>query len=215
MADQLLIGRIGEGEDMLGSVQLRHEAGRILEQPRQPFALRHGVQAGQHAVGGFHHHRDHPARLAVFSDDGGIEQIHPAALQGAAAVEGQLMVFVFQCAAGHADRHHPGVEFRGFRPAFQHLAAQQAGMAVARETRIGLVVKHDAVRTPQQHQRHRRMQHQPDGGFQAGGPVFDRAQGGGPVMAADQRRHLATACEEKRRWLRRVLVTQLSPRCFF
>ena len=50
--------------------------------------------------------------------------------------------------SAQADLHHPAVEVCDFRPALQHLGAQQMGMPPSGKDRIGIVVDHDAVAAP-------------------------------------------------------------------
>ena len=149
-----------------------------------------------HLFGDLHHDGDDAAGLAAFVNHRRIVEIEPAGFHLPAPVQHQLLLAVRQRAAGHADLHHIVVPVGHFGPAFAHLRAQQAGMARARELRIGVVVDHDAVGAPQQHQRHGGMQHQPDGGFQADRPGRDRPQRAGPVMARDPQGHVAAARKE-------------------
>ena len=110
-----------------------HEGGRVLEHLRQPLALRRGLAPRQHALGGLDHDGDHAARLAVLGDHRRVEEVHPAALGRAAAIEDQLAVLVLQRAARHADGHDLAVEVGHFGPGLQHGHAEDPGMAVAGE----------------------------------------------------------------------------------
>ena len=196
MGDQLLVGGVGDGEDVLRSFELGHEGGRILEHLRDPFALRRGRALRQHALGGLDHNGDHAARLAVLGDHRRVEEIHPAALGLAAAIEDQLAVLVLQRAAGHADRHDMAVEVGRFGPGVEHRQAEDSGMPIAGEAAIGVVVEHDTRRSPQQHQRHRRVQHQAQRGLEAGRPVRGGAKRRRPVMVANEAGHLAAPGQE-------------------
>ena len=120
LGDQLLVGGVGGGEDVLRSFELGHEGGRILEHLRQTLALRRGRALGQHALGGFDHNGNHAARLAILGDHRRVEEIHPAALGRATAIEDQLAVLVLQRAASHADRHDMAVEVGHFWPGVEH-----------------------------------------------------------------------------------------------
>ena len=147
--DQLLVGGVGGGEDVLRSFELGHEGGRILKHLRDTFALRRGRALRQHALGGLDHNGDHAARLAVLGDHRRVEEIHPAALGSAAAIEDQLAVLVLQRAARHADRHDMAVEVGHFGPGVEHGKAEDSGMPIAGEAAIGVVVEHDTRRSPQ------------------------------------------------------------------
>ena len=164
---------------------------------RQALALGLGGAFRQHPLGGFHHHGDHAGGLAAFVDHRRIIQVHPAGLEHAPAVQRQFAVLVGQGVAGEPGLHYQGVEVGGFRPAFQHLAAQQPGMAAAGKDAVAVIVNHDAVRPPQQHQGHGRMDHQADNGLEALRPGFDRPQRGGPVMGGDHRAHGAAARQKR------------------
>ena len=211
MVDQLAVGGVGDGEDMVRAFQPGHEGGGVLEHLPQPLALRRGVAARQHALGGLDDDGDHAARPAFLGDHRRIEEVHPAALGRAAAVQDQLAVLVFQRAARHADRHDVAVEVGHFRPGVQHRQAQKPGMAIAGEGAVGVVVEHDAGRSPQQHQRHRGMQHEADGGPEAGRPAGDRPERARPVVFAHQAGHLAVARQESRRRGGLAIVAHASP----
>jgi hypothetical protein len=69
----------------------------------------------------------------------------------------------------------------------------------AGERRVGVVVEHDAVLAPQEHDWHGRAQEEADGGLQALRPGGDRAQGRGcPVVGGDERACLAAGGEESK-----------------
>ena len=102
-----------------------------------------------------------PAGCAALVHHRRIVEVHPDLLGPAGAVQRQLLVLVGQRAAGEADLHDVVVEVGDLGPALAHLAAEQLRMAAAGEDRIGVVVDHDAVGAPQQHDRHRRRSRKP------------------------------------------------------
>ena len=152
----LAVGIVDEFNDMLGPAHDDDEAGGLFELA----ALARGESAwaalGEHALGGFHHNGDDAAGLAALIHHRGIIEIYPHLFGLAGAMEGELLVPVGKRAAGKAHLHHMIIEVGDFGPAFADLAAQKPGMAAAREHRIGIVVDHDAVRAPQQHDGDRR-----------------------------------------------------------
>ena len=70
-------------------------------------------------------------------------------------------------------------------------------MAAACEFCIGIVVKHDAVRTPQQHDWYGGVDQKSDGCFKTLRPLFDGPERERPVIAADQRSHFAVAATDR------------------
>ena len=83
---------------------------------------------------------------------------------GAASVPGP---YRRACRRARPDPHDIVVEVGDFGPALAHLRAEQSRVPFAREDRIGVVVDHDAVFAPQQHDRHRRQQQEPGRRLQA------------------------------------------------
>ncbi len=170
-SDQLQIGRVGEREDMIGTVQLRHEARRFAEHLREALAFGDERALGRDALGRLDDDRHDAAGPAAFADHRRVVQIHPDALRNARAMRDQFLILVGKRVAGKADAHDVVVEIGDFRPAFAHLAAEQARMAASGKARIGIVVEHDAVLAPQQHDRHRRMDQEADDGLELSGQV--------------------------------------------
>ena len=150
VADQALVGLVGEGEDVAGPLELGHETGRVAEHLRQALALGREPAFGQHALRGFDDDGDDAPRPAALVDDGRIVEVHPGLLGVARAVEDQFLVLVRQRAAGQAHLHDVVVEVGDLWPAFAHPAAEQRGMTAAGENGVGVVVDHDAVLAPQQ-----------------------------------------------------------------
>ena len=168
----------------------------MLEHLGQPLALRGSLAPGQHPLGGLDNDGDHAAGLAVLGDDRRVEQVEPGLLGRAAAIEDQLAVLELQRAARHAHGHDLAVEVRRLGPRLQHGHAEDSRMAVAGERAVGIVVEHDAGRPPQQDQRNRGVQHQPQRDLEAWRPVRDGAKRCRPVLVADEAGRLALSREE-------------------
>ena len=174
-----------------GSLELH--VGRVVEitQPVGETNQQLAPPLGLHPLRGLHHDRHDSARLAALVDHGRIVEIHPDRLGPARAMKRQSLVLVGEGSTREADLHDVVVEVGDLRPALAHLAAQQLGMAAAREARIGIVVEHDAVLAPQQDDRQGRMDQEADGGLEALRPVRGRPERRRPIEGRDARGHLA------------------------
>ena len=93
-------------------------------------------------------------------------------------VQRELLVLVGQGAAAQPHLHDVVVEIGHLGPSLAHLRSQQLRMPAAGEDRIGVVVDHDAVFAPQQHDGHGRPQQGVGDGFQALGPRRERSEAG-------------------------------------
>ncbi len=188
------VGFVGIGVDVRRPFQDGGEARHLGQHRLHPLALGAGAAFGQHAFGGFDDDGDNAGGLAAFVEHRRIVEIHPPRLGLAPARQHQVLVAVFQRAAGQADLHDIVVKVGDLGPALAHLGAQQARMAVAGEHRIGVVVQHDAVFVPQHDDRHGRHQQQVDGGAQRLRPRGDGADRGlRPVVRRDQPAGFAAA----------------------
>ena len=142
---------------------------------------------GNHPLRRFDHDGDHPGRLAGFVQNRRVVQIHPDLLGPPMPVQRQLLVLVGQGAAAQPHLHDIVVEIGHLRPSLAHLRSQQLRMPAAGEDRIGVVVDHDAVVAPQQHDGHGRPQQGVGDGFEALGPRRERSEAGfRPVESPNQ-----------------------------
>jgi hypothetical protein len=162
---------------------------RVQEQQPRLVVLQPAL--GRDPCGGFHHDGDDAGRLAVLTDHRRIIEIHEDLLGPAGAMQGQFLVLVGQRTAGEADLHDVIVEISDLGPAFPHLAAEQFRMPSARHHGIGIVVDHDAVLAPKQHDGNGGMNQDADGCLEALRPMLDRTQRSRPVMRSDQGRRFA------------------------
>ena len=115
--------------------------------------------------------------------------------KSAASVEDQLPVMVGQGAAAHDDLHDVRIELSHFGPSFEDFRTEDRRMPPTRELGVGVVVDHDAVRPPKEHDGDRRTNEKADGGLEALRPVLQWAERARPVMGTDQFRDVAFAQE--------------------
>ena len=119
-----------------------------------------------------------PAGCAAFVDHGRVVEVHPDLL-GFPRAMGAFSVPVGQRSARQPDLHDIVVEIRDLRPAFADLAAEQFRMTAAGENRVGVIVDHDAVRSPKEHNWDRGTAPEaPWLSFRLFGPMRDRAERG-------------------------------------
>jgi len=120
---------------------------------REPELLLARAQSriGPHTIRGFDHDGHDAGGFAALIEDWRVIEVHPDLLGQAAAVKRQFLVAIGERAASEAHLHHMVVEIGYFGPAFAHFRAEQLRMTPAREHRIGVIVDHDAVVTPQHH----------------------------------------------------------------
>ena len=177
---------------------------------RCPDVIGHGLRkgaelrlAGSHGLlgpdlaAGLDHDGQHARGLATVVQQRRIVQVHPDLLRFPGAEQRHLLVPVRQRAAAETDLHDVVVEGRDLRPALAHPRAEQRGVPGAGEDRVGVVVDHDAARTPQHDHRDGRSQDQRDRRPQAARPAVQRPEcGPGPVEPVDQTRQVSATVEE-------------------
>ena len=121
---------------------------------------------GDHALRGFNHDGDHACRLACLVQDRGIVQIHPDLLRAVMPEQREFLIPVGENASAEADLHDMVVEIGDFGPSLAHFRPEKLRMPAAGKNRISVIVDHDAVFAPQQHDRYRRPQQGIGDGFQ-------------------------------------------------
>ena len=166
--------------------KLRHVVGERAE-ARLALAL---CARGVNPLRRLDHDGEHADGVAPVVPDGAVVEVEPDVLWRSAPVELKVLVLVGERAATEHDLHYVAVEIGDLGPALQHGRSQELGMAAAGELRIGVVVDHDAVRSPQQHHGHGRGGDDVDGRLEALRPRTDLADAGrGPVEGRDERFH--------------------------
>ena len=197
VADQALVGRIDVLEHVVGAVEHRHEARRLLEHAAQLLDV--GAQA--------------PLVLHLAGDVGGdVEEAADRAGFIADRSVGERPVRLFRIAvAQHRQRHvlapgrgagHRAVDPRpdvgpDIRPDRLQRLAERTRLLAAEHRRVGVVVEQREFRPPAQAHREARIQHQAQGRTQRLGPVLDGAERRGrPVEHGDFARHRATRRQE-------------------
>jgi hypothetical protein len=141
---------------------------------------------GEHPLRGFDDDRDDAGGAAALVQYRRIVEVHPDRLGPPVPDQGQLLVLVRQRAAGKAHAHHVVVEVGDLGPALAHFRTEQCGMTAPGEDRVRIVVNHDALLAPQQHDGHGRQQEHARDGAQALRPALERTEAGrGPVEGAN------------------------------
>ena len=131
---------------------------------------------GDHALRGFDHDGDHACGLACLIQDRGIVQIHPDLLRPVMPEQREFLILVGESAAVQADLHDMVVEIGDFGPPLAHFRPKKLGMPAAGKNGIGVIVDHDAIFAPQQHNGYGRPQQGIGDGLQALRPRRERPE---------------------------------------
>jgi hypothetical protein len=133
---------------------------------------------GNHALRGFNYDGDHACRLTCLVQDRRVIQIHPDLFGAVMPEQREFLIPVGKNASAEADLHDMVVEIGDFGPALTHLGPEKLRMPAAGENRVSVIVDHDAVFAPQQHDRHGRAQQDIRGGFETLRPRRKRTEAG-------------------------------------
>lgn len=192
------------GSIEVGEAQLRIEGIEAVANAVEDRAqsLRGGDQRafGGDLAGRLDDDRQHPGRFAVLAMHGAVTEIEVGVLCAAVTFQNQVRVLVRQRFAGQYASHHLTIELGDLGPGLQYRHAQAAGVMSTSDDRVGIVVDHHALRSPEQRHRQRRAQQGIDGDVLAGRPLRDRAQRGRrPVEIGDARLHVRAVLGADRR----------------
>ncbi len=132
--------------------------GACLEHPAQAFALGAELPLRADFFGDLDDDCHHTRRLAAFIEQRRIIEIEPRRLRAAMAGQHQFKIAISQRSASQSYLHDVVVEVSDFGPSLADPGSEQLRMPLSGELGIGIVVDHDAVLTPQRHDRNRRAQ---------------------------------------------------------
>jgi hypothetical protein len=201
-AEQAPIGGVGELEDVLGTVQDRDEARRLLEHATLPFGVRGTAPRGKHLLGDFGACAEQPFHQPAVTPDGRVGEGEVGLLLISVPVhhEGDVV---------HVDGHpaiclfHDRDQIRlDLRPYRQERPTQRMRMLVAKYDGISIVIEEGLRRSPSdehglvraEKDRHKRLERR--------GPLCRNAERRlSPVVCTDCGAHLTTVGEEAKHLL--------------
>ena len=198
VGDELAIGSVGEGEGVVGPVEHRDEARRLLEQPREALALGMHLPARPHRGGGLRAGAEHARDRAVLDPHRRVTEGEVGLLRVAVAMHREGDVIHMRGLARIGPRQDRPNLVPDVVPHLVEGLAQRARMASAAHRCVAVIVEGDVRLAPDDQHGLLRAEHHADQSLERRRPRLrapERRRR--PVDPSDQRAGLAAAVEEE------------------